>query len=92
LPARGRIEYIGGKDGKAYKAIKSSKHALGERKQLIGGREMERDLEVLIGDKRIATNEFAKQIIVSTLTGLLKPLKHVDTDEKIQITIGALKG
>ena len=53
---------------------------------------MERDLEVLVGDKRIATNEFAKQIIISTITGLLKPLKHVDTDEKIRITIGALEG
>ena len=53
---------------------------------------MERDLELLIGDKRIATNQFARQIIISTLTGLLKPLRHVDTDEKIRITIGALKG
>ena len=52
---------------------------------------MERDLEVFVGDKRIATNVFARQIIISTLTGMLKPLKHVDTDEKIQITIGALK-
>lgn len=53
---------------------------------------MERDLEVYVGDKRVATNEFARQIIISTVTGLLKPLKHVDTDEKIQITVGALKG
>jgi hypothetical protein len=53
---------------------------------------MERDLEVFVGDKRIATNEFTKQIIISTLTGLLKPLKHVDTEEKIRITIGAPKG
>jgi hypothetical protein len=53
---------------------------------------MERDLEVRVGDKRVATNEFARQIIISTLTGLLKPLKHVDTEEKIQITIGPLKG
>ena len=53
---------------------------------------MERELEVLVGDRRIATNEFARRIIISTLTGLLKPLRHVDTDEKIQITIGALKG
>jgi hypothetical protein len=58
----------------------------------IGGAEMERELEVLVGDRRIATNEFARRIIISTLTGLLEPLKHVDTDEKIQITIGALKG
>jgi len=50
---------------------------------------MERDLEIFVGEKRIATNEFARQIIISTLTGLLKPLKHVDTNEKIQITIGA---
>jgi hypothetical protein len=53
---------------------------------------MERNLEVYVGDKRIATNEFARQIIISTITGLLKPLKHVDTDGKIQITIGAQKG
>jgi len=53
---------------------------------------MERELEVYIGDKRVATNEFARRIIISTVTGLLKPLKHVDTDEKIQITVGALKG
>ena len=52
---------------------------------------MERDLEVYVGDKRVATNEFARQIIISTVTGLLKPLKHVNTDEKIQITIGAHK-
>jgi hypothetical protein len=52
---------------------------------------MERDLEIFVGEKRIATNEFARQIIISTLTGLLKPLKHVDTDEKIQIKVGALK-
>ena len=52
---------------------------------------MERDLEIRVGDRRIATNEFARQIIISTLTGLLKPLKHVDTDEKIEITVGALK-
>ena len=53
---------------------------------------MERDLEVRVGDKRIATNEFARQIIISTLTGLLKPLKHVDAEKKIQITIGPLEG
>jgi hypothetical protein len=58
----------------------------------IGGADMERELEVLVGDRRIATNEFARRIIISTLTGLLKPLRHVDTDEKIRITIGALKG
>lgn len=52
---------------------------------------MERDLEIFVGDKRIATNEFAKQIVINTLTGLLTPFKHVDTKEKIQITIGALK-
>jgi hypothetical protein len=52
---------------------------------------MERDLEIRVGDRRIATNEFARQIVISTLTGLLKPLKHVDTDEKIEITLGALK-
>jgi hypothetical protein len=52
---------------------------------------MDRDLELLVGDRRIATNQFARQVIISTLTGLLKPLKHVNTDEKIQITIGALK-
>jgi hypothetical protein len=57
-----------------------------------GGADMERELEVLVGDRRIATNEFARRIIISTLTGLLKPLRHVDTDEKIRITIGALKG
>ncbi len=52
---------------------------------------MERELEIYIGDKRVATNDFARQIIISTVTGLLKPLKHVDTDEKIQITVGSLK-
>jgi hypothetical protein len=52
---------------------------------------MDRDLEIRIGDKRVATNEFTRQIIISTLTGLLKPLKHVDTDQRIQITVGALK-
>jgi len=53
---------------------------------------MERELEIYIGDKRVATNEFARQIIISTVTGLLKPLKHVNTDEKIQITVGSFKG
>ena len=52
---------------------------------------MDRDLEIFIGDRKIPTNQFARQVIISTVTGLLKPLKHVDTDEKIQITIGALK-
>lgn len=52
---------------------------------------MERELEIFVGDERIATNDFARQIIISTLTGLLKPLKNVDTDERIQITVGALK-
>ena len=52
---------------------------------------MERELEVFVGDKRIATNNFASQIIISTVTGLLKPLRHVNTDQKIQITVGALK-
>ncbi|UCF99883.1 MAG: hypothetical protein JSV89_10195 [Spirochaetaceae bacterium] len=52
---------------------------------------MERELEIRVGDRRIATNDFTKQIIISALTGLLKPLKHVDTEKNIQITIGALK-
>ena len=52
---------------------------------------MERDLEIFIGEKRIATNEFARQMIISTLTGLLKPLKNADTDEKIRIKVGALE-
>jgi hypothetical protein len=79
LPALGTIEYIAGKPGK-------------NTKPLSGGGVMDRELEVFVGEKRIATNEFARQIIISTLTGLLKPLKHVNTDEKIQITIGELKG
>ena len=52
---------------------------------------MERELEILVGERRIPTNRFAKQIIISTLTGLLKPLKNVDTDERIRITLEALK-
>ena len=53
--------------------------------------DMERELEIFVGERRIPTNQFATQIIIGTLTGLLKPLKHVDTDEKIRITLGALK-
>jgi hypothetical protein len=53
--------------------------------------DMERELEILVGERRIPTNRFAKQIIISTLTGLLKPLKNVDTDERIRITLEALK-
>ena len=52
---------------------------------------MERELEIFVGEQRIDTNEFARQIIISTLTGLLKPLKNVDTDRRIRITVGALK-
>ena len=52
---------------------------------------MERELEIIVGERRIPTNQFATQIIIGTLTGLLKPLKHVDTDEKIRITLGALR-
>ncbi|MBN2551430.1 MAG: hypothetical protein JXB06_01615 [Spirochaetales bacterium] len=53
---------------------------------------MDRDLEIFIGDSRVPTNQFARQVIISTITGLLKPLRNVDTNEKIQITIGSLNG
>jgi hypothetical protein len=52
---------------------------------------MERDIEIWVGDRRIAMNQFAKEIIKSTLVGMLKPLKHVEVDEKIQITLGAVR-
>jgi hypothetical protein len=52
---------------------------------------MEREIEIRVGDKRIAMNQFAKEIIESTLVGMLKSLKHVEVDEKIQITLGAVK-
>jgi hypothetical protein len=52
---------------------------------------MEREIEIRVGDKRIAVNQFTKEIIESTLVGMLKSLKHVEVDEKIQITLGAVK-
>ncbi|MEE8591752.1 MAG: hypothetical protein V3T35_10575 [Spirochaetia bacterium] len=52
---------------------------------------MEREIEIRVGDKRIAMNQFTKEIIESTLVGMLKSLKHVEVDEKIQITLGAVK-
>ncbi|MCK5008538.1 MAG: hypothetical protein KAR73_14195 [Spirochaetales bacterium] len=52
---------------------------------------MEREIEIRVGDKRIAINQFTKEIIESTLVGMLKSLKHVEVDEKIQITLGAVK-
>ena len=52
---------------------------------------MEREIEIRVGDKRIAMNHFAKEIIKGTLVGMLKPLKHVEVDEKIQITLEAVK-
>ena len=52
---------------------------------------MEREIEIRVGDKRIAMNQFAKEIIGSTLVGMIKSLKHVEVDEKIQITLGAVK-
>jgi hypothetical protein len=53
--------------------------------------DMKRELEIFVGERRIPTNQFATQIIISTLTGLLKPLKHVDTEQRIRITVGALE-
>jgi hypothetical protein len=52
---------------------------------------MEREIEIRVGDKRIAMNQFTKEIIESTLVGMIKSLKHVEVDEKIQITLGAVK-
>jgi hypothetical protein len=52
---------------------------------------MEREIEIRVGEKRIAMNQFTKEIIESTLVGMLKSLKHVAVDEKIQITLGAVK-
>jgi len=52
---------------------------------------MEREIEIRVGDKRIAMNRFTEEVIRSTLVGMLKSLKHVEVDEKIQITLGAVK-
>ncbi len=52
---------------------------------------MEREIEIRVGEKRIAMNRFAKEMIRNTLVGMLTSLKNVDTDEKIQITLGAVK-
>jgi hypothetical protein len=60
-------------------------------KSLLGGLEMEREIEIRVGDKRIAMNRFTKEIIKSTLVGMLESLKHVEVDEKIQITLEAVK-
>jgi len=52
---------------------------------------MDRELEIFVGGKRVPTNQFARQIIISTVAGLLTPLRDVDTTEKIQITVGPVK-
>ena len=52
---------------------------------------MEREIEIRVGDKRIAMNQFTKEIVRSTLVGLLKALKRVEVDEEIQITLGSVK-
>jgi len=52
---------------------------------------MDRELEIFVGGKRVPTNQFARQIIISTVAGLLTPLRDVDTSEKIQITVGPVK-
>jgi len=52
---------------------------------------MQREIEVRVGEKRIAMNRFAKEMIGNTLVGVLTALKNVDTDEKIQITLGAVE-
>ena len=52
---------------------------------------MEREIEVRVGEERIAMNRFAKEMIRNILVGMLTSLKNVDTDEKIQITLGAFR-
>ena len=52
---------------------------------------MEREIEIRVADKRIAMNKFAKEIVKNTLEGMLKSLKHVEVEEKIQITFGEVR-
>jgi len=52
---------------------------------------MAREIEVRIGDRRLGLNQFAKELIINTLTGLLGSLKHVDVEQQIVIRIEAVK-
>lgn len=52
---------------------------------------MEREMEIRVGDKRIALNHFAKRIITDTLVGMLGSLKHVEPEKEITIRIAAAK-
>ncbi len=46
-----------------------------------------REIEIMVGEKRIGLNKFAKEVIGNTLLGLLKSFKHMDSEEEITIRI-----
>jgi hypothetical protein len=50
--------------------------------------DVDRDIELRMGDKRIPLSIFPKQVILGTLLGLLGALKGVDLKQAISIQVG----
>lgn len=51
---------------------------------------MRREVELRVGDKRIALNLFAKEVITNVVLGLIGSLKGVASEREISLRIGAV--
>jgi len=49
---------------------------------------MSRTIEISAGGRRVPLNEFARDIILNALLGLLKSLKGADPEQEITIRVG----
>jgi hypothetical protein len=50
---------------------------------------MKREIELHVGDKRVALNLFTKEIITNIVVGMVESLKGVTPEGEIRLRIGA---